>query len=46
MSEKVIGSAEGNCEDYTIYRRQAFDDMTLEEINEIAILDAADNPFE
>lgn len=45
-AEQFINSVRASCPDYTLWRRQVFDDLSLEEINEMARQDAADNPFE
>ena len=45
-AEQFINSVRAACPDYTLWRRQVFDDLSLNEINEMARQDAADNPFE
>ncbi len=45
-AEQFINSVRASCPDYTLWRRQVFDDLSLEEINEMARQDAVDNPFE
>ena len=45
-AEQFINSVRASCPDYTLWRRQVFDDMSLEELNEMVKQDAADNPFE
>ena len=45
-AEQFINSVRASCPDYTLWRRQVFDDLSVEEINEMARQDAADNPFE
>jgi len=45
-AEQFINSVRASCPDYTLWRRQVFDDMSLDELNEMVRQDAADNPFE
>ena len=45
-AEQFINSVRASCPDYTIWRRRMYDDMTLDEINAMAMADARDNPFE
>ena len=45
-AEQFINSVRASCPDYTLWRRQVFDDMSLDELNEMVKQDAADNPFE
>ena len=45
-AEQFINSVRASCPDYTLWRRQVFDDLSLNEINEMARQDAAYNPFE
>ena len=45
-AEQFDNSVRAACPDYTLWRRQVFDDMSLEELNEMVKQDAADNPFE
>ena len=45
-AEQFINSVRASCPDYTLWRRQVFDNLSLEEINEMARRDASDNPFE
>ena len=45
-AEQFINSVRASCPDYTLWRRQVFDDMSLEELNEMVKQDAADHPFE
>lgn len=45
-AEQFINSVRAACPDYTLWRRQVFDGMSLEELNEMVKQDAADNPFE
>ncbi len=45
-AEQFINSVRASCPDYTLWRRQVFDNLSLEEINEMARQDASDNPFE
>ena len=45
-AEQFINSVRASCPDYTLWRRQVFDDLSLDEINEMVKQDAADNPFE
>ena len=45
-AEQFISAVRGSCPDYTVWRRQAYDDMTLEEYTEMVLSDATDNPFE
>ena len=45
-AEQFINSVRASCPDYTLWRRKVFDDMSLDELNEMVRQDAADNPFE
>ena len=45
-AEQFINSVRASCPDYTLWRRQLFDDTSLDELNEMVRRDAADNPFE
>lgn len=42
----ITNSDRASCPDYTLWRRQIFDDLSLDELNEMTIDDAEDNPFE
>lgn len=45
-AEQFINAVRSACPDYTLWRRQVYDDMTLDEVIDMAKQDSADNPFE
>jgi len=45
-AEQFINSVRASYPDYTLWRRQVFDDLSLDYVIEMARQDAADNPFE
>ena len=46
MPEQSIIPIETYCADYTLWRRQIFDDMTEEEMDELVQQSLKENPFE
>ena len=45
-AEQFINSVRAACPDYTLWRRQVYDDMTIDDVFKMAKEDTADNPFE
>lgn len=45
-AEQFINSVRATCPDYTLWRRQVYDDMTVDDVFKMAKEDAKDNPFE
>lgn len=45
-AEHFINSVRSTCPDYTLWRRQIYDDMSLDDVMKMIKEDVADNPFE
>ncbi len=45
-AELFVNSVRASCPDYTLWRRQVFDDMTEEEMDDLVQQSLKDNPFE
>lgn len=43
---RFIGAVRASCPDYTLWRRQVFDNKSLDDLNEMVKNDVPDNPFE
>ena len=45
-AEQFVNSVRAACPDYTLWRRQLFDNMSVDDVFKMADDDLTDNPFE